>query len=49
VILAVVTGKADAINNTVFNGIVMSKKNADIGSVYVPTPVLSSPSVVGIN
>jgi len=48
-VLAVATGKADAIINTVFNGMVMTKKNAAVGAVYVPTPILSSPSVVGIN
>ncbi|MDO9525934.1 MAG: transporter substrate-binding domain-containing protein, partial [Gemmobacter sp.] len=48
-LLAVATGKADAIINTVFNGMVMTKRNAAIGAVYVPTPILSSPSVVGMN
>ncbi|MDP2739612.1 MAG: transporter substrate-binding domain-containing protein, partial [Pseudorhodobacter sp.] len=48
-VLAVATGKADAIINTVFNGMVMTKKNAAVGAVYVPTPILSSPSVIGIN
>lgn len=48
-VLAVTTGKADAIINTVFNGMVMTKKNGAIGAVYVPTPILSSPSVVGMN
>ena len=48
-ILAVATGKADAIINTVFNGMVMTKKNAAVGAVYVPTPILSSPSVIGMN
>ncbi|MDZ4095529.1 MAG: ABC transporter substrate-binding protein, partial [Paracoccaceae bacterium] len=48
-VLAVATGKADAIINTVFNGMVMTKKNEAVGAVYVPTPILSSPSVVGIN
>lgn len=48
-VLAVATGKADAIINTVFNGMVMTKKNAAIGKVYVPAPILSSPSVIGIN
>jgi len=47
-ILAVSTGKADAIINTVFNSMVMTKKNAAIGKVHVPTPILSSPSVVGL-
>ncbi|MFP1642974.1 transporter substrate-binding domain-containing protein [Pontitalea aquivivens] len=47
-VLAVATGKADAIINTVFNGMVMTTKNAAIGEVYVPTPILSSPSVVGM-
>ncbi len=48
-VIAVATGKADAIINTVFNGMVMTKKNDQIGKVYVPQPILSSPSVVGIN
>jgi len=48
-VLAVQTGKADAIINTVFNSMVMSKKNPGIGAVYVPTPILSSPSVIGMN
>ncbi|PKP71167.1 MAG: ABC transporter substrate-binding protein [Alphaproteobacteria bacterium HGW-Alphaproteobacteria-4] len=48
-ILAVQTGKADAIINTVFNSMVMTKKNTGIGEVFVPTPILSSPSVIGIN
>lgn len=47
-ILAVSTGKADAIINTVFNSMVMTKKNAGIGKVHVPTPILSSPSVIGM-
>lgn len=48
-LVAVATGKADAIINTVFNGMVMTKKNSAIGEVYVPQPILSSPSVIGIN
>lgn len=48
-VLAVATGKADAIINTVFNSMVMTKKNAAIGKVYVPQPILSSPSVIGMN
>lgn len=48
-VIAVATGKADAIINTVFNGMVMTKKNAAIGQVFVPQPILSSPSVIGIN
>ncbi|HSF91444.1 MAG TPA: transporter substrate-binding domain-containing protein, partial [Paracoccaceae bacterium] len=48
-ILAVSTGKADAIINTVFNSMVMTKKNQGIGQVYVPAPILSSPSVIGMN
>lgn len=47
-VLAVATGKADAIINTVFNGMVMTKKNPAVGAVYVPTPILSSPSVIGM-
>lgn len=48
-ILAVASGKADAIVNTVLNSLVMVKRNAALGQVYVPEPVLSSPSVIGIN
>jgi polar amino acid transport system substrate-binding protein len=48
-ILAVATGKADAIINTVLNSLVMIKRNAALGEVFVPEPVLSSPSVIGIN
>jgi polar amino acid transport system substrate-binding protein len=48
-VIAVATGKADALVNTVLNGMVMSKKNEAIGKVYVPKPVLASPSVIGIS
>lgn len=48
-IVAVATGKADAIINTVLNGVVMTKRNAALGEVIVPEPVLSSPSVIGLN
>lgn len=48
-VLALTTGKADAVINTVLNGMVMTKKNAALGSVVVPQPVLSSPSVIGLN
>lgn len=48
-ILAVASGKADALVNTVLNSVVMIKRNAALGQVYVPEPVLSSPSVIGIN
>lgn len=48
-IIAVATGKADAIVSTVLNGMVMSKRNNRLGSVLVPKPVLSSPSVIGLN
>jgi len=48
-IVAVATGKADAIINTVLNGVVMTKRNAALGAVMVPEPVLSSPSVIGLN
>lgn len=47
-LIAVTTGRADAIINTVFNGMVMTKRNASVGAVYVPQPILSSPSVIGI-
>ena len=48
-ILAVASGKADALVNTVLNSMVMVKRNAQLGQVYVPQPLLSSPSVIGIN
>lgn len=48
-ILAVAGGKADAIVNTVLNSVVMVKRNPALGTVYVPQPVLSSPSVIGIS
>ncbi|MFN3547077.1 MAG: transporter substrate-binding domain-containing protein [Mesorhizobium sp.] len=48
-IVAVATGKADGLVNTMLNGLVMTKKTADLGKVMVPTPVLSTPSVVAIN
>jgi len=48
-VLAMTTGKADAVINTVLNGMVMRAKNAALGQVYVPEPILSSPSVIGMN
>lgn len=48
-VIAVATGRADALINTVLNGMVMRARNAAIGNVYVPEPRLSSPSVIGIN
>ncbi len=48
-VIAVATGRADAIINTVLNGMVMRTRNPAIGNVYVPEPRLSSPSVIGIN
>jgi len=48
-IVAVVTGKADGLINTVLNGVVMTTKNTALGEVYVPEPTLSSPSVIGLN
>jgi polar amino acid transport system substrate-binding protein len=48
-IVAVATGKADGLVNTMLNGLVMTKKTPDLGKVVVPTPVLSTPSVVAIN
>lgn len=48
-VIAVATGRADAIINTVLNGMVMRERNPAIGNVYVPEPRLSSPSVIGIN
>jgi polar amino acid transport system substrate-binding protein len=48
-VIALTSGKADAVINTVLNGMVMTKKNAALGKVYVPQPLLSSPSVIGLN
>lgn len=48
-VIAVATGRADALINTVLNGMVMRTRNPAIGNVYVPEPRLSSPSVIGIN
>lgn len=48
-VIAVATGRADALINTVLNGLVMRVRNPAIGQVYVPEPRLSSPSVIGIN
>lgn len=48
-IVAVTTGKADGLVNTMLNGLVISKKAPGIGSVKVPTPVLSTPSVIALN
>jgi len=48
-IVAAIAGKADGLVNTMLNGLVMTKKTADIGKVMVPTPVLSTPSVVAVN
>ncbi|CAN7727450.1 transporter substrate-binding domain-containing protein [Neorhizobium sp. LjRoot104] len=48
-IVAVSTGKADALVNTMLNGLVIAKRATTIGSVKVPTPVLSTPSVIALN
>lgn len=48
-IVAVVGGKADGLVNTMLNGLVMTKKVGTLGTVKVPTPVLSTPSVVAMN
>ncbi|TQI76591.1 amino acid ABC transporter substrate-binding protein (PAAT family) [Bosea sp. AK1] len=48
-IVAVISGKADGLVNTMLNGLVMSKKASGIGKVMVPSPVLSTPSVVAMN
>lgn len=48
-IVAVATGKADGLINSVLNGVVMTTKNPALGAVYVPEPLLSSPSVIGLN
>jgi polar amino acid transport system substrate-binding protein len=48
-IVAVATGKAQGLVSTALNGMVIAKKTTALGKVYVPGPVLSSPSVIGIN
>ncbi|WP_176084810.1 transporter substrate-binding domain-containing protein [Martelella sp. HB161492] len=48
-IVAVTTGKAQGLINTMLNGLVISKKAPTVGSVKVPTPVLSTPSVIAVN
>ncbi len=48
-IVAVTTGKADGLVNTMLNGLVIAKKAPAVGSVKVPTPVLSTPSVIAVN
>jgi polar amino acid transport system substrate-binding protein len=48
-IVSVTTGKADALVNTMLNGLVITKKAPMIGAVKVPTPVLSTPSVIALN
>lgn len=48
-VIAVATGKADALVSTALNAMVLSKRNKQLGAVLVPQPVLSSPSVVGLN
>jgi polar amino acid transport system substrate-binding protein len=48
-IIAATTGKADGLVNTMLNGLAMTKRAPDLGEVLVPTPVLSTPSVVAIN
>jgi polar amino acid transport system substrate-binding protein len=48
-IIAVATGRADALVNTVLNGMVMVERNPALGQVFVPSPMLSSPSVIGMH
>jgi polar amino acid transport system substrate-binding protein len=48
-IVAVATGKAQGLVNTMLNGLVMTKKAEKLGKVMVPTPVLSTPSVIAVN
>lgn len=48
-VIAVTTGKADALVNTMLNGLVIGKKAPTIGSVKVPTPILAAPSVIAVN
>lgn len=48
-IIAATTGKADGLVNTMLNGLAMTKRAPDLGAVMVPTPVLSTPSVIAVN
>ncbi|HTN62933.1 MAG TPA: transporter substrate-binding domain-containing protein [Devosia sp.] len=48
-IVAATTGKADGLVNTLFNGLVMSKRTPTLGRVLVPTPTLSTPSSIALN
>lgn len=48
-IVAASTGRADGLVNTMLNGLVMTKRTESLGRVMVPTPVLSTPSVVAVN
>lgn len=48
-IIAATTGKSDGLVNTMLNGLAMTKRAPDLGSVMVPTPVLSTPSVIAVN
>ncbi|HLP67773.1 MAG TPA: transporter substrate-binding domain-containing protein [Rhizobium sp.] len=48
-IVAVTTGKAEGLVNTMLNGLVIAKKAPAVGNVKVPTPVLSTPSVIALN
>lgn len=48
-IVAVTTGKADGLVNTMLNALVISKKAPAVGTVKVPTPNLATPSSVLIN
>lgn len=48
-IVAATTGKADGLVNTLFNGLVMSKRTPALGKVNVPTPTLSTPSSIALN
>ena len=48
-IVAATTGKADGLVNTMLNGLVMTKRAPNLGTVMVPTPVLSTPSVIAVN
>jgi polar amino acid transport system substrate-binding protein len=48
-IIAATTGKSDGLVNTMLNGLAMTKRAPDLGEVMVPTPVLSTPSVIAVN
>ena len=47
-ILAVVSGRADAVLVTVINGVVAKQKNPEMGDFVIPLPLFSFPAYVGV-